>query len=85
VHSSCLRVLVLVLLRIHDISPHRQFQSALDVVARVEEATVLEQENTATFGDHVYALLHIPGVERGCTAAEWLLAILALRVVQIQV
>jgi hypothetical protein len=82
----CLRLrLLLFLLREHDVGPHCQFQPTHYIITRMEEVAMLEHEDTATFGNHIYALSHIPRVECGRTTLERFLAILSFRVVEVQV
>lgn len=74
----------LLLLRIHYVGPHRQLHATLYVIARMKDVAVLEQKDTATLRDHIDALIHVPRVERGRATDEGFLAILAFRVVEIQ-
>jgi hypothetical protein len=50
----------------------------------MEEATVLEHEDAATFGNHIYAFLHVQRVKRGRTTLEWFLPVLAIRFVEVK-
>jgi hypothetical protein len=74
-----------VLFRIHNVGTHGQLQSGLNVVARVEEVAVLEQEDASTLGNHIHTPVHAPVEERGCPALEWLRAIFAIDIVEVQV
>jgi hypothetical protein len=51
----------------------------------VDEATVLEHEDTAALRHYIDAIDHAHVVERGCAALQWFSAVLALGVVEIQV
>jgi hypothetical protein len=50
----------------------------------MKDVAMLEQKDTATLGDHIDALVHVPRVERGRTTNEWFLAILAFGIVEVQ-
>jgi hypothetical protein len=74
-----------VLFRIHDVGTHCQLQPGFNVVARVEEVTVLEQEDASTLGNHIHSPVHAPVEERGCPALERLRAVFAVGIVEVQV
>lgn len=70
-----------VLHRVHYVRPQRQLQAGFDVVSRVHEVSVLEEQNTPAFWNYIDALFHVPRVKRGRAAFQQLLSVLSLGVV----
>lgn len=67
------------------IRSHGVLRTAYNVVAGVEEETVLEHEHAATFGHNIEPPLHVIRVEGGGAPFERLLTLFAFGIIQIQV
>lgn len=77
--------LCLLFQRVHDVRSQGQFCPADNVVARVKEVAVLEEQHATTFGYNVETIVCIPRKERGGTAFEELLTVLAYSITEVQV